>query len=61
MVKEKVCTFTPNEITAWCFGNAQIDEDKNGNRKPIKRTHNEKIDGAITCLMCQDLFNNFKR
>jgi hypothetical protein len=38
-----------------------MDEDKNGNRKPIKKTHNEKIDGAITCLMCQDLFNNFKR
>jgi phage terminase large subunit-like protein len=61
MVKEKTCTFTPNEITAWCFGNCQMDEDKNGNRKPIKRTHTEKIDGAITCLMCQDLFNNFKR
>lgn len=61
MIKNKVCTFTPNEITAWCFGNCQMDEDKNGNRKPIKKTHNEKIDGAITCLMCQDLFNNFKR
>ena len=61
MIKNKTCTFTPNEITAWCFGNCQMDEDKNGNRKPIKRTHNEKIDGAITCLMCQDLFNNFKR
>jgi phage terminase large subunit-like protein len=61
MIKNKTCTFTPNEITAWCFGNCQMDEDKNGNRKPIKRTHTEKIDGAITCLMCQDLFNNFKR
>ena len=61
MIKQRTCTFTPNEIIAWCFGNCQIDEDKNGNRKPIKRTHTEKIDGAITCLMCQDLFNNFKR
>ena len=61
MVKNKKCTFTPNEITSWCFGNCQMDEDKNGNRKPIKRAHTEKIDGAITCLMCQDLFNNFKR
>ena len=61
MIKNKSCTFTPNEITAWCFGNCQMDEDKNGNRKPIKRAHTHKIDGAITCLMCQDLFNNFKR
>lgn len=61
MIKNKTCTFTPNEITAWCFGNCQMDEDKNGNRKPIKRAHTDKIDGAITCLMCQDLFNNFKR
>lgn len=61
MIKTKQCTFTPNPITAWCFGNCDIDEDSVGNRKPIKRTHSAKIDGAITCLMCQDLFINFKR
>lgn len=61
LVKNKNCTFTPNEITAWCFGNCEMDEDKNGNRKPIKMKQANKIDGAITCLMCQDLFNNFKR
>ena len=61
MIKTKQCTFTPNPITAWCFGNCDMDEDSVGNRKPIKRIHSAKIDGAITCLMCQDLFINFKR
>lgn len=61
MIKTKQCTFSPNPITAWCFGNCDIDEDSNGSRKPIKRIHSAKIDGAITCLMAQDLFINFKR
>ena len=61
LIKEKKCTFTPNEITAWCFGNCLIDEDKIGNRKPIKRTAADKIDGAICCLMSQQLFMDFKR
>lgn len=61
MIKTGKATFSPNPITAWCFGNCDMDEDNNGNRKPIKRTHSAKIDGAIACLMCQDMFNNFKR
>lgn len=61
LIKQKACTFTPNEITAWCFGNCCIDEDKMGNRKPIKQTAQAKIDGAICCLMAQQLFMDFKR
>lgn len=61
LVKTGACSFSPNPITAWCFGNCMIDEDNNRNRKPIKRKATEKIDGAITCLMCQDQFLNFKR
>lgn len=61
MVKNGQATFTPNPITAWCFGNCQMDEDSNGNRKPIKRQLSLKIDGAVTCLMCQDLFLNMKK
>lgn len=61
LIKQKACTFTPNEITAWCFGNCCIDEDKIGNRKPIKQTQTAKIDGAICCLMSQQLFMDFKR
>lgn len=47
-------TFEPNPITAWCFSNAVIDEDNNGNRKPMKKHSgaSAKIDGAITNLMC---------
>lgn len=61
MIKTNQCTFSPNPITAWCFGNCDMDEDNNGNRKPIKRKSSDKIDGAITCLMSQDMFINFKR
>lgn len=61
MVKLKTCTFSDNPITPWCFSNCVIDEDRIGNRKPIKAQHTLKIDGAITCLMCQEQYNSYKR
>lgn len=61
MIKNGQATFTPNPITAWCFANCTIDEDPQGNRKPVKRQLSLKIDGAICCLMAQDLFLNFKK
>lgn len=61
MVKLKLCSFSDNPITAWCFSNCVIDEDRIGNRKPIKAQQTLKIDGAITCLMCQEQFNSYKR
>ena len=59
MVKNGNCLFDNNPITAWCFGNCLIDEDNNGNRKPIKSKQQMKIDGAICVLMCIDQFNSF--
>lgn len=53
-------TFDPNPMTAWCFGNAIIDEDRLENRKPIKENHLKKIDGAITNVMNFYLLNNVK-
>ena len=61
MIKTGVCSFTPNPITAWCFGNCCMDEDKLGNRKPIKVKLSAKIDGAVCCLMTQNQCLNFKR
>ena len=53
-------TFDPNPITAYCFGNAVIDEDRLENRKPIKENPNDKIDGAITNVMGFWMMNNVK-
>lgn len=53
-------TFNNNPINWFCFGNAVLDEDRNENKKPIKRSKNEKIDGAITTLMTFYLFNNYE-
>lgn len=61
MIKTGKCTFSPNEITAWCFGNCVMDEDRNGNRKPVKYSASGKIDGAITALMATGMFSTFKR
>ena len=52
-------SFDPNPITPYCFANAVLDEDRNCNRKPIKKTHNAKIDSTITNLMTFHLFNNY--
>lgn len=53
-------TFSPNPITPFCFGNAVLDEDRNMNKKPVKKTHNAKIDSTITNLMTFYLFNNME-
>lgn len=47
-----------NPIIQYCFGNAYIDEDKMGNKKPFKRKANRKIDGVIAILMNYWLFLN---
>ena len=49
-------TFNYNPINWYCFGNAVIDEDRLENRKPIKKSQNAKIDGAVSVF----LFQNFK-
>ncbi|MBD5369628.1 MAG: terminase large subunit [Bacteroides sp.] len=45
-----------NPINWYCFGNAVLDYDPLENFKPVKRRHNQKIDGVITMLMCMRLF-----
>lgn len=50
-----------NPINAYCFGNAVLDSDRLENCKPIKRKHNQKIDGVITKLMCLRLFIDYER
>lgn len=59
-IARKKITFSPNPITAWCFENAVVDEDNNGNRKPMKKYHSSpnKIDGVITNLMCIKLWHD---
>ena len=59
--KQGQISFNQNPIVWYCFGNAVLDEDRLGNRKPIKRSSNEKIDATITNLMTFHLFNNYKR
>ena len=59
-VHNKQITFDPNPITAYCFGNAVIDEDRLENRKPVKDNPNDKIDGAITNVMGFWMMNNIK-
>lgn len=43
------------------FGNAVIDTDNLGNKKPIKAGANRKIDGVITNLMCLGTFMGIRR
>ena len=53
--------FDSNPLNLYCIKNCIIDEDRMCNKKPIKKTHNLKIDGAICVLMCLGMFNNYKR
>lgn len=60
-IKTEKISFSRNPITSFCFANAMIDEDRMENRKPIKRSQYEKIDGAIASLMTFYLFDNYER
>lgn len=39
-----------NLITSWMFGNCELQEDSNGNIKPIKTNKEKKIDGVHSSL-----------
>lgn len=60
-IKTSNLTFNYNPIIWYCFGNAMIDEDRMGNRKPIKKSENDKIDCTITNAMNFHLFNNYEQ
>lgn len=53
LIDRQGITFDANPITPWCFQNAILAEDANGNCKPMKRNNDspQKIDGCITNLM----------
>ena len=50
-----------NPMIKWNFMNAYIDIDKMGNKKPIKKTASQKVDGAQCILMCLGAFQDYKR
>ena len=58
IIDRESITFDDNPITPWCFQNAVLAEDSNGNCKPMKAHENspKKIDGCITNLMGLILF-----
>lgn len=55
-VKTGRIVINDNPINAYCFSNAVLDYDRMENCKPVKRMHNQKIDGVITMLMCMRLY-----
>ena len=51
MIEMGLLTFNENPINNYCFDNCVLDRDSMDNCKPLKRSENKKIDGAITSLM----------
>jgi len=51
MIELGLITFNENPINNYCFDNCILDRDNMDNCKPLKRSENKKIDGAITALM----------
>jgi len=51
MLDQDLLTFGDNPINNYCFDNCILDRDNMDNCKPLKRSENRKIDGAITALM----------
>ena len=51
MLDQGLLTFGENPINNYCFDNCVLDIDRNDLCKPLKRSENRKIDGAIAALM----------
>ena len=49
-----------NPINYFCFANAVVDENLQGEMKPVKRTPSAKIDGVIAMLMAMRQFLYWK-
>lgn len=54
-------TLNANPINEFCLSNCVIDMDNLENKKPIKISHNRKIDGTITMLMTLGLLYRYER
>lgn len=50
-----------NPINMFCLTNCVIDEDRLGNKKPMKLSQYRKIDGAITCLMTIGMLYSYEQ
>lgn len=53
-------TMNNNPINTFCITNAIIDVDRMENKKPVKRSHDLKIDGLVCTLMAHWLYNNWE-
>ena len=54
-------TLNPNPINVFCLTNCVIDTDTLENKKPLKISHNRKIDGTITLLMTLGQLYSYER
>lgn len=54
-------TLNNNPINVYCLTNCVIDEDRLENKKPLKLSQNQKIDGTITMLMTLGLLSTYER
>lgn len=51
--------FSNSPLWPFCFGNAYLDVDAMGNKKPLKRQPNQKIDAVIGCLMTFKMYMEY--
>ncbi len=51
-LKDKKVIYQNNPITKWCFSNAILVKDRNGNWMLDKSNYEMKIDGVSTILNC---------
>lgn len=49
--------FSPSPLWPWEFGNCYLDEDRMGNKKPIKKTATAKVDNVQALLSALILFD----
>ena len=55
-------SFSPSPLWPWCFGNAVLEIDGRGNKRPVKRAQTDscKIDPVQAIIMALDLYERYE-
>ena len=47
---DKKVNYNDNPVLKWCLLNTKIEEDKNDNIRPVKKSKIQRIDGAVSLI-----------
>lgn len=60
-LKSRIVNYNENPVDQWCFKNAAIKVDEQGRGLCVKKTKEEKIDGAVTNIILYEMYRRHRQ